>query len=175
MGLPGEHAKGEDPRGPASRAGLAMEGVIGDERNRSLLAWLSVTGGSEPVRAGPAQEEADDAGGADDEREGDGEQGQGDERDDGHHDEDPVAEGSAADSDHRLGDDGEHGRCNPGEQRGDRNAVSPSGVDDRQCHDGHETGQHEQDPGDEPAGGAVEQPPQVDGELLSLGPGSRVQ
>ena len=48
---------------------------------------------------------------------------------------------------------------------------SPAGVEDREGHDGQEAGEDEQRSSDEPAAGAVQQPAQVDGELLGFWPG----
>ena len=53
--------------------------------------------------------------------------------------------------------------------------VAVRHVDRRQREQGEHAGQHEQGAGDEPAAGAVEQPADVDRELLGLGPGSNMQ
>ena len=53
--------------------------------------------------------------------------------------------------DDRLGDDRDHRRGKPGEQRGDDGGVAEADVDRRQDQQRDHAGQHEQDAGDETA------------------------
>ena len=76
-------------------------------------------------------------------------------------------------ADHRLEHDGEHRRLEAEEQRLDDADIAESGIEPAQRHDRDDAGQHEQDAGDEAAPGAVQQPADVDGELLRLGAGQQ--
>ena len=77
--------------------------------------------------------------------------------------------GTAGHPEHGRGDDGQHGRGDSGEERLEAQGVAEAGVDRAERHQGDEPGQHEEDPGDEATEPAVEQPAEVDRELLSLG------
>ena len=63
---------------------------------------------------------------------------------------------------------GEHRGREAGEQAGDGGGVPEGDVDRRQREQRDDAGQHEQDAGDEAAARAVEQPADVDRELLRL-------
>ena len=120
--------------------------------------------------AASGAEIADHAGGDDDDREGDGEKEDRDEGDGGQRDHDPVAQRALADAHHGLDDDGEHRGLQPEEQRLDEADIAEGGVDIAQAHDGDDAGQDEQAAGHDAAGGPVQQPADIGGELLRLRP-----
>ena len=82
----------------------------------------------------------------------------------------PVGERAPADAQHRLEHDREHRGLEAEEQRGDQRQVAERGIEPAQRHDREHAGQHEQRAGDEAALGLVQQPADVDRELLRLGP-----
>jgi len=95
------------------------------------------------------------------------------ERRDGEGDQGGVRQCPLADRGDGLGDDGEQGGGEPGEQGGDRCGRAEPDVDRGKRQQRHDTGQHEQDPGHQATTGAVEQPADVDGELLGLRAGQQ--
>lgn len=101
--------------------------------------------------------------------------GEGEERGDGDRDQRRVRQSPAADPDHGLGDDREHGRSETGEQRDHRGGLPERDVDRGERQHGEHAGHDEQDEDarDQAAPGAVEQSPDVDGDLLGLGTGSQ--
>jgi hypothetical protein len=69
---------------------------------------------------------------------------------------------------HRLRHHREHSRGEPGEQGGDHRGGAERDVDPRQGQQRDKSGQHEQPARDQTSPGAIEQPPDVDRELLAL-------
>ena len=80
---------------------------------------------------------------------------------------------AAADPYDGLGNDSQHRRRQPGEQRQDQSGIARAHVHGGQREQGDHAGQYEQDAGDQAAADPVEQPPDVDGELLSLRAGQQ--
>ena len=111
---------------------------------------------------------ADRAGGDDDDREGHAEKEDRDEGDAGQCDHEAIAQRAAADPDHSLDHDREHGGLQPEEQRLDESDMAESRVDIAQAHDGDDARQDEEAAGHDAAGGPVQQPADIGGELLRL-------
>ena len=124
--------------------------------------------GAEGGQAGAPAQIADHAGGEDDQRERHAEDEDRDERGGGDGDHHVVLQRPPADAHHRLEHDGEHGGLQAEEQRLDDPHRAEGGVDQAERHDGEEARQHEQGAGDQAALGPVQQPADVDGELLRL-------
>jgi hypothetical protein len=120
-----------------------------------------------------AQRPADHCGCDDDDGERQPECGEREKGGDRERDERRVSERAAGDANDGLGDDGEHGRRQAGEQGGDQRGVAGADVEGRQGEQREHPGQHEQGAGDQAAADPVEQPADVDGQLLGLGPGQQ--
>ena len=69
----------------------------------------------------------------------------------------------------------QHRRLEAEEQRLHDPDLAISGIDPAQDAERDQAGQHEQRAGDEAALGLVQQPADIDGELMRLGPGSSMQ
>ncbi len=120
---------------------------------------------------GASAEITDQPGTEDDERERHLEE---EDRDEGRRreaDHDAVLERPLADAHDRLEHHREHRRLQPEEQRRDDADLAPGGVDQAQGHDGDKPRQDEQRAGDEPALRLVQEPADIDRELLRLGAG----
>ena len=115
----------------------------------------------------------DDGGREHDHRERHAEEGEGDERHHGQHDEGRVAQPLAADADHGLHHDRDDRRREAEEQRLDQGGVAVGDVDARQHQQRHDARQDEEDAGDERAPHPVEQPADVRRQLLGLGAGEQ--
>jgi hypothetical protein len=160
---------------PARRAlGRSVEGVIGDDGRRPLLAAaMAATAAGDRVGQEAIQRPAGRCGGHHDDGKGNAEYRQREKRDDRDGDQRRVGHSTLADPDDRLGDDRQHRGRDAGEERRDRRGLAEGDVDRRQAKEGHDAGNDEQDPGDQAATKAVEQPADVDGELLCLGAGQQ--
>ena len=119
-----------------------------------------------PAAKGPADRRRN----TDDDRERSLEDRQGQERRHGQCHQRGMPQGSTTDAHNRLGDDHQHRRRHSGEDGGDDRGVTGAHVEGGQHQEGHHTRQHEQDPGDQPTDHPVQQPSDVDRQLLSLGP-----
>ena len=124
-------------------------------------------------RGGPPAAEcpAGGPGQGDDHRERHAEQGQGEE---GHHrddDEGAAVQRPLGDADDGLHHDRQHRSGEPGEQRGDDGRRAERDVDRGEREQRHHAREHEEPAGDQPAARAVQQPPDVRGQLLRLGAG----
>lgn len=106
----------------------------------------------------------------DDDRKGDLEQEDGDEGRSCDPEQEWVLQGLGADPDHCRRDESDHRCFKTVEESRDPADVSVDRVGPRQAHDEEEGGEYEEDPGDDPARRPVEQPADVDRELLCLGP-----
>ena len=120
--------------------------------------------------AQPVCGEADERRCQHDEREGDGEKEQRDESHSGDHDGKPRLQGAAADAQHGLDDDGEHGRLETEKQAGDKAHIAPDDVDPAERHEGDDARHDEQNAGGQAAARLVHEPADIDGELLRLRP-----
>ena len=81
-----------------------------------------------------------------------------------------MPQGSTSHAHHCVGDDHQDRRRDSGEHGGDDRGVAGAHVQGGQHQQGDHTRQHEQDPGDQPTDHPVEQPSDVDRQLLRLGP-----
>jgi hypothetical protein len=108
--------------------------------------------------------------GEDDEREGDAEREDGQERNRRHRQACPVLQGALAQALHRLQYDGEYRCFQPEEQRRHRAELPQRGVQRAECPDTDGAGQHEQRAGGQAPRYAVHQPADIDGELLRFRP-----
>ena len=81
-----------------------------------------------------------------------------------------VAERPAADAYHRLNDDRDHRGLESEEHPLEQRRLAMRDVDEAEAEDRQEPRQHEQHPGDHAAPRAVQQPSDVDRELLRLRP-----
>jgi hypothetical protein len=146
--------------------GDEAEGVAGEYREGQLVALRVRLAARDVAVVDDRAEAAGQAGGGDDERERDLEHCQRHKRGDRETDQHRVGERTLGDPDHRVHNDREHRGGEPGEQRGHRRGRSEGDVNAGQGKQREHTGQHEQRAGDQPAGGAVQQPADVDRELL---------
>jgi hypothetical protein len=104
-----------------------------------------------------------------DRRERNPEEEDGHERQDGENDAKAVLERPPADANHGLHHHSHHRRLEAVEHRIHQARFVKSGVQDGKPKNGNEAGQDEEDAGDHAAERPVEQPADVDGELLRLG------
>src|SRR5690349_19720229 len=79
-----------------------------------------------------------------------------------------MAQRSPANADYGLSHDHQDGWCDCGEYVGDDGGIAGADVERRQREKGNHSGQYEQGPGDQAADHPVEEPSDVDGQLLSL-------
>jgi hypothetical protein len=86
----------------------------------------------------------------------------------GHGTQEPVAQGAAADAQNRVDDDGEDRRSDAPEKTFDERDLVIKHVEDAERHHHRRTGKHEQDSGDQSADCPMQQPAEIDGELLRL-------
>ena len=129
--------------------------------------------GEEGRVTGATAEIADQRGSEDDERERHAEEEDRDERGGRDPDHDLVLERAPADPEHRLKHDREHRRLQAEEERLDDPDPAEGGVDEGERHDRKDARQHEEYAGDQATLGLVQQPADVDGELLRLGAGQQ--
>lgn len=148
-----------------------MQGVVSDERRRAVVAAVHLEGPQR--RHPPSREPPGQTGGQDDERERHPEHGQREKRRDRQNDQDAVGQGAPTDPVDGLDHDGDDGGSRSGEQARDDSGRPRRQVEDGQPEQRKHAGQDEEDPGDEPTEGAVEQPPRVDRELLGLRAGQQ--
>ena len=113
----------------------------------------------------------DERGGEHDQRERNGEEEDGDEGEAGEHHHGAVLERALADPEHGLDHDREHGGLEPEEQGLQGGRAMEQRVERAQGQDDDEAGQDEQRARDHAAPGTVQQPADVDGELLRFGAG----
>ena len=85
----------------------------------------------------------------------------------------PTAQRPRPDAHHRLQHDCEDRCLQPEEDALDQPDVTVSHVDKAEGEDREKTRQDEEDAGDDPAPGAVQQPAEVDRQLLRLGAGKQ--
>ena len=124
--------------------------------------------GKKGGQAGAPADEPDDSRDQDDQREGSVEK---EDRDEGRRcdsKQDVVVERALADPNDRLQHDRQYGRLQAEEHGLHRADIAKGGIDPTQSHEGDEAGENEECPGDESAPGLVQQPPDVDCELLRL-------
>ena len=121
-----------------------------------------------PAALGP--EIADHAGTDNDDRKGHVEKEDRHERDRRQSYHDPIAQRPFSDADHGLNDDREHRGFQSKEQRLDEADLAIGGVDVAQAHNGDDAGQNEQAARHNAAGSSVQQPADIGGKLLRLGP-----
>ena len=95
------------------------------------------------------------------------------ERGDGHADQQRAAQRAGADADERRGDDAHDGRLEPVEHPADGRDVAVGGVGPGQRQHQNEGGRDEGDPGHQTALHLVQQPSDIDRELLGLGTGQQ--
>ena len=150
-----------------------VQGVVGDQRRRSVVGAAVAAAAGHDLRCPAPQRPAGERGGGDDGGERHPEHRERDERCHGEGHEGGVAQRLLPDPHHCLGDDGEHRRREPGEQCGDRGGVAVADVERGEREQGGHPGEHEEDAGDQPAAHSVEQPADVDGQLLRLGAGQQ--
>jgi hypothetical protein len=171
-----EHEKG---RGDLERPGQRWPGM-----RRQVLAEPAVGVGDllpaeravaaarvERREAGAPAEPADQGGAEDDQRE---RQVEHEDRDEGggrEADHQRVPERAAADPQHGLEHDCQHRGLEPEEQRRDHADLAEGGIEPAQRHDRDHARQHEQRAGDQSALGPVQEPADVDHQLLRLRPG----
>jgi len=151
---------------------FAVQGAIRDQRCRAKVGII-VNPGGEQVGSRAASQVAGEPSHGDHDRERDVEHEQRSERSNGDADQEPVLERAPSDPPQRLRNDREHRGAEPGEDRRDCCGRPPFRVDRRQDHQRHVAGKHEQDPRDEAAGSAVQQPAEVDRELLRFWTGQQ--
>jgi hypothetical protein len=82
----------------------------------------------------------------------------------------PPAQRAASHADDRLHDNGQHGRLQPEEQALQHRGIADQDIGPAQPHDGHQTGQDEQNASHQRAADAMHQPPDVGRQLLRLWP-----
>ena len=176
---PEDQSDGEDAERPVARRRFAVERVVGDQRRCALSvtgrSWAVVGGRSMSAGRIRPTSAPDDPGGEDDDRERHGEHRERDERRDRQHR--PACgvyraralsrtTAWATIAMHRGGD--------TGEDRGDDRGVAPAGVDDRQRRGSPRSpGSTNRMPAMSPPSGAVEEPAEVDRQLLGLGAGQQ--
>ena len=144
-------------------------GIADDLAARCTVAAPAHEGG---VACAPAKE-AGDGGRKNDDRERNAKEEDRHERcrrDPAH---DVVLQRARADAHDGLKHDCEHGGLQAEEQRLNKGDVAEQRIDPAQRHDRDQAGEHEQRASDKPALGLVEQPADVDGELLRLGAGQQ--
>ena len=161
----GDLQRPADRRPGMGRDGLAEDAVgIGKAAGRPAMA----AAGQKGLKPQPAPDITDEAGAEHDEGERQVEQGErheGGRRQGQHH---AVAQRPPADAHDRFEHDGENRRLQPEEQGLDQADIAEQRIDPAERHDGDEARQHEQRTGDEAALGPVQQPADIDGELLRL-------
>ena len=106
----------------------------------------------------------------DDQRKRQLQEGDGDEGGNRQRDHRPALERPLRNLDQRLEHDGEHRRLQPEQQALHQRHVADQQVDRRQRRDDHGARQHEQQPGDQPAAHAMQQPAGIGRKLHRLGP-----
>jgi hypothetical protein len=164
---PQQQPDGQDPDRAPGGGAFGVQGVVGHERRWSGVA-VAVIAGPQGLRGEPVQQPAGACRGRDHGRERHREHGQGEKRRHRQGDQRRVGQATAADPPHGLGDHGEHGRGEPGED-GDHGRGRPVGdIDGREGQQRDHPGQDEQGAGDQAATDAVEQPADVDGQLLGF-------
>lgn len=124
-----------------------MQGVVGDHRGRPVLPAAVAADSGHHLRREASQRPPHCGSRGDHDRERDGEHRQRQERRDRQSHQRGVSQRPLADSDHGLGDDRQHSRGKPGEQRRDRSGRAKPDVDRGQRQQCNHTGQHEQDSG----------------------------
>ena len=137
-------------------------------RNHRFTEPLVAAACAEGRQPGAGSREADQPGREDDQRKRDVEEENGDEGRGSEPDHDMVAERAPPDAHDRFQHDRQHRRLQAEEQRLDHRHLAEPGVEPAQHHDGDESRQHEQGPGDQATPGPVQQPADVYRELLRL-------
>ena len=139
-----------------------------------LVADLPMTiAGKKSGQAGAPTDEPDDSRHQDDQRKGRVEKEDRNERRRRNTLQDVVSERAFADPNDRLQHDREHGRLEAEEHGLHHADIAEGGIDPTQNHEGNETWENEEGPGDESAPGLMQQPSNVDRELLRLRPGQQ--
>ena len=170
---PGDQADGEDDGGRGAGwagpgAGASSEISGGGPSSACLLAGLAVMAGQARPSAQPI-----DAGGERPRRERDSEKGQGEEGGDREHDQAGWVRARRPTRTTAWMTMAITAGARPSEQAGEQRGVAEADVERRQAEQGQHAGQHEQGAGDQAAAEPVEQPADVDGQLLSLGAGEQ--
>ncbi|MCY1235517.1 hypothetical protein D9M72_481360 [compost metagenome] len=150
---------------------LAERGVL-VLQNRARAALVS-TANTKERRTGASADIAKHAGCQDDQREGNAEEENGDEGGGRNADHHSVLECSAANAEDSLDDHREYGGLQAEEEAFDDGDIAEGGVDVAEAEDRQETRQNKEKSGNEAAGGPVQEPADVDGELLRLGSGQQ--
>ena len=141
--------------------------------NHFAVLAMAIAAGQERRNTGTPAEEADQGGCQNDQRERHVEGEDRDERGGREAKHDVVLERAPADPHHGFQHDRQHRRLEAEEQGLDDPDVAEGGVDPAQGHDGEEAGQDEERARDQPAPCPMQQPADVHGELLRLGPGQQ--
>lgn len=92
-------------------------------------------------------------------------------RGDAHHE--SVLQHLAPDSPQRLDDDLQHGGLEPEQHACGDGQLAPQHIGDAQCENAEEAGKDEQDPGDQPTAYPVQDPADVDRQLLCFRAGQK--
>jgi hypothetical protein len=150
-----------------------VQRIVGDQRRWTVVRAAVATRPAHGGRCPSAERPPDEGGTRDDGWERHAEQGQREERRDRQRDECGMAQRLLADAHHGLCDDGQYRGCEPGEQGGDDGGLTETDVDRRQAEQCHNPGEHEQGAGDQATAHPVEEPADVDGQLLGLRAGQQ--
>ena len=144
-----------------------MQRIVGDDR-RWPVGSRAVADRAKNVGLVAAEQPPDESGTCDDDREWCPKHREREERCHCHEHECRVGKRALADSNHRLDNHGQYGSAETREQRSDHRRRAERNIDPGQQQQRKHARQHEQRASNQSAGSSVEQPADVDRQLLGL-------
>lgn len=170
---PGEEADAQDPQRVGAARPLVVQCVFGDQRWGAGVRSAVPLGGTHGAWEPATKRQADARRGRDDHGERHREYGEREERRHRQSGERRVAQRPTPDTENGVGHDGQHRGCQAGEEGSEQERVTGRDVGRRQRQQGHHAGQDEQCARHQTTAHTVDEPADVDGQLLGFGAGQQ--